>query len=108
MYESCIRDSDNHPLNVTGFFARRLENGEATLVQVLEAFRSAARKRAESLATPMAERVARLHTSVSSNPKIVLDSGAVVWGFQCWWFEGDADEVMRRFPNRSIVTVGLD
>ena len=30
------------------------------------------------------ELAAELH-SLSLNPKIELDNGGVVWGFQCWW-----------------------
>ena len=30
------------------------------------------------------------------NPKITLDTGKVVWGFQCWW--GEIDAMRKRFP----------
>lgn len=30
------------------------------------------------------------------NPKIILDSGKVVWGCECWW--GPVDAVKDKFP----------
>lgn len=36
------------------------------------------------------------------SPRIRLDNGDVVWGFECWWGEGGLEELHRRFPNRPI------
>lgn len=37
------------------------------------------------------------------NPRITLDSGGVVWGYQCWW--GSEDEVKKFIGDRTIVHV---
>lgn len=39
------------------------------------------------------------------NPRIVLDDGGVVWGFQCWWGEEEIFEKMRK--GRTVVVVSL-
>lgn len=45
---------------------------------------------------PMKERVEELYLASNQNPCIHLDSGDVVFGFQCWW--GPADAVDHKFP----------
>ena len=47
-------------------------------------------------ARPMDERVRELYLGSNQNPCIHLDSGDVVWGFQCWW--GPTEGFDRRFP----------
>lgn len=34
---------------------------------------------------PMPERVARVFEGIGMNPRIDLDEGGSVWGFECWW-----------------------
>jgi hypothetical protein len=46
-------------------------------------------------AKPMEERVKQYWLSVASNPRIDLDNGGVVWGYQCWW--GPVNSFMTRF-----------
>ena len=41
-----------------------------------------------------------------TNPKIVLDSGKVVWGCECWW--GSEDEMVRKIAGRRVVDVDID
>lgn len=36
-------------------------------------------------ARPLEERAAELAATFRSNPRIDLDGGGVVWGYQCWW-----------------------
>jgi hypothetical protein len=85
-YTEIIRDMDeNPPLDITSWLAKRVESGEITQEEADEQIQYAADRRAEDLATPMIERVERLHRQVSKNPKIELDHGGVVWGYQCWW-----------------------
>jgi hypothetical protein len=38
---------------------------------------------------PMAERVADVYEAIASNPRIDLDEGGSVWGFECWWARED-------------------
>lgn len=47
-----------------------------------------------------------LHDLGIKNPKIVLDSGGVVWGYQCWW--GDEDTVKKQLGDRQVIIVDLD
>ncbi len=47
-----------------------------------------------------------LHDIGTKNPKIVLDSGDVVWGYQCWW--GDENTVKKQLGDRQVIIVDLD
>ena len=40
------------------------------------------------------------------NPKILLDSGDVVWGFECWWAE--EDKIREMVGNRRVVEVSIE
>lgn len=40
------------------------------------------------------------------NPKIVLDSGKVVWGCECWW--GTPERMVDIFEGREVVVVDID
>jgi hypothetical protein len=40
------------------------------------------------------------------NPKILLDDGNVVWGYQCWW--AAEDKVRERIGNRTVVAATLN
>jgi len=42
-------------------------------------------------------------SSKMTNPKITLDNGSVVWGYQCWW--GDEESVKEAIGKRQVVTV---
>lgn len=37
------------------------------------------------------------------NPKIVLDSGEVVWGCQCWW--GPEEKVKKNLEGQNVILV---
>lgn len=39
------------------------------------------------------------------NPKIVLDSGEIIWGCQCWW--GSEESVKRAIGNRKVNIVSI-
>jgi hypothetical protein len=49
----------------------------------------------ETRARPVEDRVRELYHATRLNPCIYLDSGDVVWGFQCWW--GPAKQAHERF-----------
>jgi hypothetical protein len=36
-------------------------------------------------ARPMMDRVASVFEGIGKNPRIDLDGGGSVWGFECWW-----------------------
>lgn len=39
------------------------------------------------------------------NPKIQLDNGNIVWGYQCWW--SDEDILLNRFKDYEFVVVDI-
>lgn len=41
-----------------------------------------------------------------TNPRITLDSGKVVWGYECWW--GPEDQVKKNIGGREVVVVDID
>jgi hypothetical protein len=47
-----------------------------------------------------------LHKDGTTNPRIRLDDGRIVYGCQCWW--GLEDEVKKSFGDRTVISVGLD
>ena len=47
-----------------------------------------------------------LHDHKIPNPKIQLDNGKVVWGYQCWW--GPAKHVAEMVGKRIIKRVDAD
>jgi hypothetical protein len=51
------------------------------------------------------EVVAQVLARMSLNPRIDLDGGGCVWGFQCWWGEGGQAELDRWAAGRRIVLV---
>lgn len=36
-------------------------------------------------ARPMSDRVASVFEDIGKNPRIDLDDGGSIWGFECWW-----------------------
>jgi hypothetical protein len=49
---------------------------------------------------PVEDRVRELWEATNKNPCIHLDSGDIVWGFQCWW--GPLDSANARYPETRI------
>lgn len=47
-----------------------------------------------------------LHSAGRSNPKIRLDNGKTVWGFECWW--GREAEIQAFLKDRTVVSVDID
>jgi hypothetical protein len=52
---------------------------------------------------PLDDRVRKLYESTQGNPCIYLDSGDIVWGFQCWW--GPPEQFEKKFPRIPRVVV---
>jgi len=40
------------------------------------------------------------------NPRITLDNGSVVWGYQCWW--GSESDVRAKISGRTIVEAKIE
>lgn len=53
--------------------------------------------------TPLDDRVRKLYEATQENPCIYLDSGDIVWGYQCWW--GPLDRFEKKFPRVPRVVV---
>ena len=50
------------------------------------------------------EEVPPIFSSVGiKNPKLKLDSGHIVWGYQCWW--GDEERLKKELEGHTIVQV---
>ncbi len=47
-----------------------------------------------------------LHDAGIANPRITLDDGRVVWGYQCWW--GGEEEVKELARGRKLVDAAVD
>jgi hypothetical protein len=85
MVEAGIRDLDAHPFDHRGICADLVCRGEMTREQGEARIAEIETRRAAELARPMEERVAESLDRMGRNPKIVLDDGGIVWGYQCWW-----------------------
>ncbi|MFA7637420.1 MAG: hypothetical protein WCX81_06625 [Monoglobales bacterium] len=46
-----------------------------------------------------------MHEIGHQNPKIQLDNGDIVWGYQCWW--GDEEQVKKKIGDRRVVIVSV-
>lgn len=54
---------------------------------------------------PPAEVSDMLHDNEIANPKLVLDSGDVVWGCECWW--GPEKSIEKRLEGQKIIFVRI-
>lgn len=63
--------------------------------------------RKKELATPVRERAHELLCKMNLNPKIELDNGDIVWGYQCWWGPEEkwSDEFIR---GREVKEVSIE
>ena len=55
------------------------------------------------MARPLQDRVQEYYEHAMKNPKIELDDGSVVWGFQCWW--GPEEQYEEMVAGREVVQV---
>ncbi|MFF1469107.1 hypothetical protein [Streptomyces mirabilis] len=81
----------------------RVAAGEKTREEADEILAKAREHREAEMAKPMEERVAKLLRAVVSNPRIDLDNGTTVWGFQCWW--GPEDGFEKWVGDRELIEV---
>jgi len=54
-------------------------------------------------ARPMEDRIRELYLNRQTNPCIYLDSGDVVYGYQCWW--GPRERFEQRMPHAEWIEV---
>lgn len=57
-------------------------------------------------AKPIEERVQAFLIDAAKNPRIDLDNGATVWGYQCWW--GPLESLQRTFAAYSWELVEVE
>lgn len=103
LYRNAILDVDANPLDVSGVYDEQVASGAMTRTEADEHLRTGQERAAAEAARPLDERAAELAARTSTNPRIDLDAGGVVWGFQCWW--GPADKFENWTDGRDCVLV---
>lgn len=87
-----IRSSDERRSSLQwslGIHKHRLEEGEYDQAEYeLRCAEAQEVDQAERM-RPMADRVASVFEGIGKNPRIDLDEGGSVWGFECWWAHED-------------------
>lgn len=104
--EAMIVAKDGEPSPWPEAIGGLVEEGVVTQAEADERLERIAAEEAADRARPLRERAERMLRKASLNPRIELDDGGVVWGFQCWWrpSEGWEDEFVK---GRRVVTVPL-
>ncbi len=44
--------------------------------------------------------------TMEPNPRITLDNGKIVWGYECWW--GPEERMKKSISNRTVINVDID
>lgn len=105
MAEDAIRRSDAEPLDLDAAYDRAVGAARLTRAEADRRKADGAARLAAEQARPLADRVDELLQRPSLNPKIVLDTGGVVWGCDCWWGDADTTTPASWARGRQIVTV---
>jgi hypothetical protein len=105
MYRQVIIDGDNNPLDVRGFADAAVAAGTMTRAEADAQLAAGADRQAAERARPLDDRVRDLHARARLNPRIDLDNGTTVWGYQCWWGPLDAYDSWR--SGRDVITVDV-
>lgn len=102
---SVIREADERPpIDLSGWYDERVAAGHMSRADADAEMAAAAERAAAERARPIRERARRLLERMDLNPRIDLDDGSVVWGFECWW--GDEAGFDDNFvKGRAVVTV---
>lgn len=84
-----------------GYFLPPSVDVETTVSEIVEQYEKA-RKVTPDLPDTFTREHARIALILSeSNPRIRLDSGEIVWGFECWW--SDAETFAEKSKDYTIV-----
>lgn len=75
-----MADLDTWPL-----WEQAIEEGKYTREEGERKYHESVAKIAAERQRPIEERAHDLLLQMARNPKIELDNGDVVWGYQCWW-----------------------
>ena len=103
MYRQAVRDVDEHPLDLAAWYDSQVEAGELSRSEADRIIDTARTRAAAERDRPVDERAAELAVRSAANPRIDLDAGGVVWGFQCWW--GPADRFDGWVAGRELIEV---
>lgn len=90
-----------------GYFLPSSVNVEDAVKQIMSEFevaRGVTPELADSEFTPEHARIALILSE--SNPRIKLDSGKIVWGFECWW--GDVASFEKNSADLTVVERDID
>lgn len=107
--ERAIRKNADNPTDLSAWVMRVTELGTMSREEAELAAERMEWYRTAEQAKPMPQRIDELLAFQSLNPKILLDSGGVVWGQECYW--GPADEAAEEpspdfeIGGREVVTV---
>jgi hypothetical protein len=77
-------DDRGEPLGLA-LYDRAVESGDLTKEEAEQRKADAWEGYNTYKARPLEERVLELWRDLNENPCIHLDSGDIVWGYQCWW-----------------------
>lgn len=99
-----VRHADANPLDVTTAYDHLVADGTLTREAADEELRAAAQRIAEEQARPIEERAAALTRTMLNNPRVDLDEGGHVWGYECWW--GPEERFAEFAKGRTVNTVG--
>lgn len=106
MAREVLQENDKNPL-VTPEVIRQyhLDKGatEETSEEEVEKFKEQQEK---ERARPIRERAHELLSRMNLNPKIELDDGRVVWGYQCWW--GPEDKFDEFVEGREVINTTIE
>lgn len=102
-YRNLIESIDeNPPVDLATFFEKRVLEGRLTQEEADEQIAQAKQRRELDRARPIEDRIRDAHLLVMRNPKIVLQNGHVVWGYECWW--GPEQEMRDKVYRGRIIT----
>lgn len=76
---------DNPPFDSEAVIRWEIKNGHTPEDDFDKRMAEVEESRRQERARPIRERAHELLCRMNLNPKIELDNGDIVWGYQCWW-----------------------
>lgn len=101
--------ASSEPIDVAGVQAhydRHVAEGKCTQETANDLVIKYVRDKEESRARDPRERALEIIDKMNSNPRVDLDNGSTVWGYQCWWAPEDGFEAF--VAGRTIVEVPVE
>lgn len=106
MVEQVIREHDDTPpLDSEAIIRWEIEKGHTAEEDFDKRMDEVEEKLRQDRAQPVRERAHELLLRMANNPKIELDNGDVVWGYQCWW--GPEEQWAKVAQGRTITEVRI-